>query len=141
MLLNLSYNDPIQKKKLLEEVGTVITLKERIKMGGIGSPKLFITACSIDIHNLLILDNNTDTCNIEIRKKGIIIRFRSLLETYGLIIPYYKLSLLKGSVQEYTIHKDHHFIRVAAKTKEVHTYIKKLSAHKIDYLTNISENP
>ena len=65
--------------------------------------KLIINSASIDIHNLLILDQNINTCNIELRPKGIIVRFRSLLETYGLIIPYYKLKIYKGKSQEYSI--------------------------------------
>ena len=43
-------------------------------MGGVGSSKLLISATSIDIHNLLILDNNRNTCNVELRPKGIILR-------------------------------------------------------------------
>ena len=57
-------------------------------MGGNGSDKLIITDASNDIVELLKLDNNINQCNIEIRSNGIIIRFRALLETYGLIIPH-----------------------------------------------------
>ena len=87
MLLNVSYNDKKITEKIDNEVGKPFTLKERFAMGGIGSPKLHITETSLEIQNLLILDNNLNTCNIEMRPKGIIVRFRSLLETYGLIIP------------------------------------------------------
>ncbi|QLE00514.1 hypothetical protein HX109_02660 [Galbibacter sp. BG1] len=136
MLLNVSYNDPVQKKTLLEEVGPVINLKDRWRIGGTGSPKLFITQSSVAINNLLMLDNNLNTCNIEIRSKGIIIRFRSILETYALVIPFYKLAVYKGNSQEYTFHKDHHFIRIAAKTKGIHNFIKKISDRKIEHLSN-----
>ena len=81
MLLNVSYNEPEVKKKIETAVGKPFSLKERWTKGGIGSSKLLITQTSIDIHNLLILDNNRNTCNIELRPKGIILRFRSLLET------------------------------------------------------------
>ena len=94
MLLNVSYNDPKIKKQINSEVGAPFSLRERWKLGGIGSSKLKITHASIDIHNLLVLDNNNNSCNIELRPKGIIVRFRSLLETYGLIIPYFKFSFL-----------------------------------------------
>ena len=92
MLYNVSYNDKKITRKIDEELGKPFTLKERFQLGGIGSPKLHITEASMEIQNLLILDNNLNTCNIEMRPKGIILRFRSLLETYGLIIPYYKLT-------------------------------------------------
>ena len=87
MLVNISYNEPKIKRAIEEEVGKAFGLRERWAMGGIGSGKLFITSTSIDIHNLLVLDQNINQCNIELRPKGIIVHFRSLLETYGLVIP------------------------------------------------------
>ena len=96
MLLNISYNDPTVKRQIEKAVGRPFSLQQRWKLGGIGSQKLMINSASIDIHNLLILDNNLKSCNLELRPLGIIVHFRSLLETYGLIIPYYKLKLYKG---------------------------------------------
>ena len=64
MLLNVSYNEPEVKEKIETAVGKPFSLKERWAKGGIGSSKLLITQTSIDIHNLLILDNNQNTCNI-----------------------------------------------------------------------------
>ena len=84
MLVNVSYNNKELTRKIDDEVGKPFLLKNRWAMGGIGSPKLFITESSIEIRNLLLLDNNLDSCNIELRPKGIIVRFRSLLETYAL---------------------------------------------------------
>ena len=132
MLLNVSYNDKKITKKIDEAVGKPFSLKERWAMGGIGSPKLHITEVSVEIHNLLILDNNLNTCNIEMRPKGIIVRFRSLLETYGLVIPYYKLSVYKGEMAVYSIYKDHYFIKVKSDTKAVQKYFKKLLDYKAD---------
>jgi hypothetical protein len=91
MLVNISYNEPKIRNTIDELIGKPFTLRERWSMGGIGSGKLMITHTSIDIHNLLILDQNINQCNVELRPKGIIVHFRSLLETYGLVIPYYKL--------------------------------------------------
>ncbi|WP_420400659.1 hypothetical protein [Flagellimonas sp.] len=132
MLLNVSYNDKSRTQKIDTTVGKPFSLKERWALGGIGSPKLFITETSMEIQNLLILDNNLNTCNIEIRPKGIIVRFRSLLETYGLIIPYYKLKIYKGDFAVYSIYKDHYFIKVKSDTKAVQKFFKKLLDHKAD---------
>ncbi|MEX0360181.1 MAG: hypothetical protein AB3N10_04245, partial [Allomuricauda sp.] len=132
MLLNVSYNDKSRTQKIDTAVGKPFSLKERWALGGIGSPKLFITETSMEIQNLLILDNNLNTCNIEIRPKGIIVRFRSLLETYGLIIPYYKLKIYKGDLAVYSIYKDHYFIKVKSDTKAVQKFFKKLLDHKAD---------
>ena len=137
MLLNVSYNNPEVKRKINEAVGPPFTLRERIKMRGIGSSKLFITTTSIEIHNLLVLDSYVNTCNIEMRPNGIIVGFRSLLESFALIIPYYKLNLYKGKAEEYSIYKDQYFIKIRAKAKDkaTHNFMKK-----INNINNLKEN-
>ena len=132
MLLNVSYTDKKITEKVDSEVGKPFTLKERFAMGGIGSPKLHITETSLEIQNLLILDNNLNTCNIEMRPKGIIVRFRSLLETYGLVIPYYKLTIYKGDFAVYSIYRDNYFIKVKSDTKAIQKYFRKLLDYKAD---------
>lgn len=132
MLVNVSYNNPELRRKIDDLVGKPFTLRERWELKGIGSPKLIITGSSIEIRNLLILDNNRDSCNIELRPKGIIVRFRSLLETYGLIIPYYKLTLYKGDIGVYSVHVDNHFIRVQADTKAIQKFFVRLLGYKAD---------
>ena len=139
MLLNVSYNNPERREKINEEVGKAFSLVERIKMKGVGSSKLFITSTSIEIHNLLILDKYTNTCNIEIRPDGIIVTFRSLLETYALVIPYYKLKLYRGKAKEYSIYRDQYFIKVKADTKSTHNFMKKVLDFKANHWTSSSQ--
>lgn len=110
-------------------VGPPFKLSQRWQLGGIGSPKLVISQSSIEIHNLLVLDHNTNSCNIELRPKGIIVRFRSLLETYALIIPYYKLHLYKGKASEYSVYMDQYFVKVYA-NDSVHQFFRKLRNEK-----------
>ena len=131
MLLNISYKDPKQKKEIDDLVGKPFSLQNRWKMRGIGSGKLVISSSSIEIHNLLILDNNINTCSIEIRPMWIIVRFRSLLETYGLIIPYFKLKLYKGKSRVYSIYKDQYYIKVKAEKSSIHDFFKKISFQKV----------
>lgn len=132
MLVNVSYNNKETTRKVDAEVGKPFTLKERFVMGGTGSPKLFITETSLAIRNLLLLDNNLDACNIEMRPKGIIVRFRSLLETYALVIPYYKLSIYKGDFAVYSVYRDHYFIKVKSDTKAIQKFFKKMLNYKAD---------
>jgi len=132
MLVNVSYNNKNLTRKIDEAVGKPFTLKKRWAMNGIGSPKLFITQTSIEINNLLILDNNTNSCNIEMRPKGIIVRFRSLLETFALVIPYYKLTVYKGDLGIYSIFIDHHFIKIKSDTKAIQKYFRKFLDYKVD---------
>lgn len=140
MLLNVSYSNKTVTNKIDQEVGKPFTLKERFKMGGIGSPKLEITEASVEIRNLLILDNNANCCNIEIRPKGIIVGFRSLLESYALIIPYYKLTIYKGDFAVYSIYRDNYFIKVKSDTKAIQKFFKRLLDYKADNApTNIED--
>ncbi|NNE02886.1 MAG: hypothetical protein HKN52_06950 [Eudoraea sp.] len=132
MLVNVSYNNKDLTRKIDDAVGKPFPLKERWNMGGIGSPKLFITETSVEIRNLLILDNNLDCCNIELRPKGIIVRFRSLLETFALVIPFYKLTVYKGDFSVYSVYRDHHFIKVRSDTKAIQKYFRKILDYKAD---------
>ncbi|PDH44250.1 MAG: hypothetical protein CNC91_02775 [Flavobacteriales bacterium MED-G22] len=131
MLLNISYNEPVLTEKINEAVGKPFSLKQRLQLKGIGSGKLLMTKTSLEIHNLLVLDNNINNCNVELRPKGIIIRFRSLLETYGLIIPYFKLTVYKEKASEITLFKDHYFVRMQASSKEAKRFFKKVMDEKI----------
>lgn len=132
MLLNVSYNDNTIREKIDAEVGKPFSLKKRWSMGGIGSSKLFITQTSLNIHNLLVLDQNLNTCNVELRPQGIIVRFRSLLETYALVIPFYKLKIYKGKAEEYSIYKDESLIKILADTKAIHKFFSKINILKAE---------
>ncbi|WP_010181889.1 hypothetical protein [Aquimarina agarilytica] len=132
MLLNNSHNDPEINRKINDLVGHPYSLLDRLKMKGIGSPKLRITKASMHIYNLLQLDQNTNTCNIELRPKGIILAFQKRLETYVLVIPYYKLSIYKGSSNEYSFHKDTYFIKILAPPLDasIHKFVSRIMSEK-----------
>ena len=140
MIKNLSYNSKKNKILLLELVGRPFSFIERLKLGGIGSNKLVIADASKEIVELLRLDNNVNYCNIEIRKNGLIIRFRSLLETYGLIIPYYKLIIYKGESNIYSLYKDTNYIKFFVDNKSTSIFMKKINRLKIDYLNKTGLN-
>ena len=126
MLKNISYNNPKIIDEINNYVGKPYTILKRLKIGGIGSSRLIINSADSIIENLLNLDNNLNYCNIEIRTKGIIIHFKSLLETYGLIVPFYKLKIFKGKANEYSIYIDNFFIKVNASEKNEHDFFKKI---------------
>jgi len=126
MLKNISYNNPKIIDEINNYVGKPYTILKRLKIGGIGSSKLIINSADSIIENLLNLDNNLNYCNVEIRPKGIIIHFKSLLETYGLIVPFYKLKIFKGRANEYSIYIDNFFIKVNASEQNEHDFFKKI---------------
>ena len=132
MLLNVSYNRPKIKRQIDESIGRPFSLLERIKFGGIGSGKLVINSTSAQINNLLILDSYRNVCSIEMRPKGIILNFRSILETYALIIPYHKLHIYKGESEQYSIYKDNYFVKVMANEKRIHQFMRKVLDHKLN---------
>ena len=139
MLLNLSYKDKKIKSKINREVGNEFNFIEKFKLRGNGSPKLLISECSSNIDELLSLNNNIKKCNIELRKKGIIIRFRSLLETYGLIVPYYKLKIFKGKKNEISLYKDNFSVKLKIVGKDVKNFFKKLKEQKYKYEKDFSK--
>lgn len=142
MLLNVSYNNPDVKRKINQEVGEPYGLRERIKQGGIGIGHLVITESSIQIQNFLALDKYRNKCNIELRPQGIIVGFRALLDSYALVIPYWKLNLYKGRAEEYSIYRDNYFIKieVKAKDKKVHNFMKRILDQKASQApTNIED--
>ena len=115
-------------------VGKPFTLINRLKLGGVGSPKLHVVSSSKEIDSLFVLDHNDNTCNIELRPKGIIVRFRSLLETYALVIPYYKLVLFKGKSNEYAIYKDHFVLKIKIDNRNILSFFKKIMKQKSVFL-------
>lgn len=133
MLVNLSRKDQDSTDKISAEVGDIFNLKARQALQGSVSGKLEITAQSIDIHNLLIFNHGINTCTIELRPDGIIIRFQVGLDTYGLVMPYYKLKVYKGQAEEYALHRDHYYIKVKANRPEIHHFIKKIRHQKADH--------
>lgn len=132
MLLNISHNDPEIKHKINEAVGKPFSLIERLKLNGIGSSKLTIKTANVQIYNILQLDTSRNTCNIELRPKGIIIGFQKRLEVYALVIPYYKLNLYKGEAETYSFYKDTYFIKIEVKAQDTasHRFISKILNEK-----------
>lgn len=131
MIYNISYNDRNIKSKIENDIDKPLSLSQKFLIGGSGSPKLYITECSSEIKKYLNKDNNINTCIIEIRNRGIIVMFRSILETYALTIPFFKLNIYKGKSNEYSIFKDNHYVKILANTKAVHDFMKKIKNFKI----------
>jgi hypothetical protein len=123
-----------------QHVGKPFGLLERFKLGGVGSPKLFVTSASEDITNLFALDSYINTCNIEIRPKGIILRFRSILETYALPIPFHQLVIYKGKADEYSLYRGQYFVKVKGSERPVVKFIKRILEAKTNAVVQ-SEMP
>ena len=57
--------------------------------------------------------------------------FRSLLETFALVIPYYKLIIFKVTADEYTFNIDNKFLKIKVKNKSDHNFIRSITDDKV----------
>ena len=130
MLLNLSNNPEEVKNRIEKEVGKTLDLKTRQMLKGVDSGLLIINSGSAEILNLLVLNQGLNTCNIEIKTDGILIRFQINMENYGLVIPFYKLKINKNQSSEYTFHRDEYFIKIKADKANIHNFIRKIRMQK-----------
>lgn len=131
VLLSSDYNKV--KTEIDTVVGKTFTLVERKELGKTKYPDIPITFASIEIYNLLIMNQGQPTCTIELRPKGILISFRANQDTYALVIPNHRLRVNKAKAEEYSFQSSHHFIKifVSKEDKELRSFIKTLRAHKI----------
>ena len=134
MLVNISRDFNEKREEINQLIGKAFPLDQRKELEGTSLHNLIITAASIEIYNLLVLNEGQSHCNLEMRPKGVILSFRAGGETYSLVIPFYKLKIYKGRSEEYSFYKDSYFIKIraGAEEKEVHAFIKKLRHYKAD---------
>lgn len=76
---------------------------DRIKMKGSGSQRFKITRADPEIENKIGAIQGDMFCNIELRKRGLVLYFRSRIETYALALPYFTVSIVKNN-DELTIY-------------------------------------
>jgi len=88
MILNISYQSKSQERDINDHVGLSYTFWESLKMGGSGSQKLIINDCHEIFDPYLKQLHSTKYCNIELRPRGIGLRFRYKLEAIGWFIPH-----------------------------------------------------
>ena len=94
------------------------------------SDKIIGRTASKEILSLLNKNTNRNVANIELRPKGIIVRFNSRLENYALVIPYFKLSLFKGEKDSSAVFCDQHKITFEVYNKQVSNFMKRLLSEK-----------
>lgn len=99
MIRNITYNNSLIKSEIDQLVGPAFGLWTRLRMKGIGSRRMLISEASPSISQWLNMQNTAKYCYIELRPNGIIVHFRSILETFGWIVPYHHLSVFRnGSI-------------------------------------------
>ena len=134
MIRNISYNTKELRQEINDTVGKSYSFLKRIKLKGNGSQRYELIEASDELESLIKRDLNTNFCNIELRENGIILRFRSKLETFGWIVPYHTLSIFKAD-HNFTIFSGAEFVRLkAAHNASLNfSFIKKLVNLKSEY--------
>jgi hypothetical protein len=137
MIRNVSYNDKEIKQEINTTIGNPFSLMDRFRMGGIGSPKFVIHDASKDIMKLLGLDRYINYCNIELRPNGIIIGFRSILESFAWVIPYSKLKLFYQN-QQLAIFSDDNYVEINDKKDKgaVYEFARKIHQVRMQAIEN-----
>lgn len=96
MVRNVSYNSLKIKAEINSLVGLSYSWLKRIKMGGIGSPKMLILESSWAIQVELKKDTYPDRVYMELRPRGVCLYFRSLLESWVFAIPFRELKIFQS---------------------------------------------
>jgi hypothetical protein len=118
VLKNISYNNKIIKNEIDKLVGPAFSWRQRFRMKGIGSPGFKVVRASSHIEALLAVNNRRWQCHVELRPSGIILAFRSRLETYGWIVPYRSLSILKN--EDYlSLYSAQYFVKVVWEAQSI----------------------
>ncbi len=127
MILETTYNYKEIREEISDAVGKPIPFFKRLRMGGNGSQRLVIVEAFEELEHLISVDNKSKFCNIEIREKGIIVHFRSRLESYAWVVPFYLLSIFKSD-NSFSIFSGVEFVRLKAAHNSVlnQKFIKKI---------------
>ena len=134
MIYNLSLLNKKQEAEIKEIVGEPFSLFEKLSFGGTGSQAFLISEASEPIAGLLNKNEDLKTANIELRRSGIILGFRSRQDPYSWVIPFRKLSIYKTE-SRLSIHCDGLVVSLVPhmKKKLNQKFIRKLQEFKSNY--------
>lgn len=138
MIIDVSYTSDENTKRINEFLGKPYSLLQRIKMGGIGSPKLSLLDADDEVSRLMNRDINRNVCNIELRPKGIIIGFRSHLDPYALLMKYRDLKIIEQNPLTFRIETQENFIEIQSRKRDkaIRKFLERLEREKNDFLEN-----
>ena len=110
MIIRDTYNDKQVKQTIEQHVGRKFSPWERLRMRGVGSQRFSIIEATDEIHELLDSDMKQNHCNIELRTRGMILRFQAKSDTYALLLPFQFLNIYRlGS--KLNIYGRQHFVK------------------------------
>lgn len=139
MIRNISYHTLELKQEIVKSVGRSFSLLDRFRLRGIGSQRYQVLKASNNLAALFARDGAANFCNIELRRRGVMLRFRSKQETFGWLVPYRLLSVFKDS-SSFTLYGGRESIQLKAaqNAKLKSDFINKmirLKAEAAEYFT------
>jgi len=136
MIINTTHIDKEKKKIINDLSGEALSLWESLFLKHKGSHRMIIDLMSDEFKIHIKTTNNLLYANIEIRKKGIIIRVPFNNETISWIIPYHKLNIYNS--KRFSIHADGNFLKFRKdKYYEINKeFIRSIINEKIIYSKN-----
>lgn len=100
-------------RKIEALIGKQYSFRERLKLKGTGSMRMKVIKTSPGLSKTQD-KNDINYTSIELRPKGMIAYFRTKINNYIWVIPYYKLSVFQS--ETFNIHADGEYIRLDLKT-------------------------
>jgi hypothetical protein len=140
MIRETTYNIKEVRQEIAAVAGSSISFFKRLKMGGNGSQRLVIIEAFKELEELIDVDNRSRFCNIELRENGIILHFRSRLESFAWVVPFHILSLFKSD-DSLSIYSGSEFVRVKAAHNSLlnQKFINKILEMKAQKFTQKNE--
>ena len=127
MIFDTTYKNKRINTEIEKHVGKPFGLLERFRMKGIGSQKFLIESSSDEIDTMVCRKHNLRHCNIELRNQGLIVRFRSMGNSFAWVIPYWQLNLYQNSGQLSIYGSGHHMKVVDAYGGQIdRAFLKKI---------------
>ena len=133
MILDTTYDNKDHQKLLDDFVGESYSFWEALKRGGVGSKRMIVRALSPNLNFIINDTSDINYANIELRKKGILIRITKGLKNFTWAIPFYQLVFYKSDFT--SIHAQGRFIQFKpSKTfEENKRFFKSILNEKLEF--------
>ncbi len=134
MLINHTEQLKENNQIIDDYVGPTISIFDIILMGGTGSEKMQISACSTYFKEALNNFQEINYGNIEIRTKGILVHLNNGRLYHVWCVPFYRLAIYQ--TDKLSIHGEGQVIKFHLKKNQNKSFIKKLLRHKASFNTD-----
>ena len=133
MILDTTHYNKKHKQLLDDFVGKPYSIFESIKRGGVGSKRMIVKELSPNLSFITNAVADINYANIELRRKGVLIRITKGLKNFTWAIPFYQLVFYKTDFT--SIHAQGKYIHFknSKSFKENTRFFKNLMNKKIKF--------